>query len=241
MARLVPVKCPNCGANVRIDPDRDIATCSYCKTSSFVQTPTRRLPDEARRDNPMVFDVAAYQNSLRGGMTALWVYVFFAFAAGLVALVAFLASQARRSAPAPPEQDDALALRRGEVSSSKTSEPAEVPAVPLGRTPRFSTSRVVATGRLTPAVVEKGIRNHENRFRLCHEQAEKRSTSAYGTLLMLFIIGRDGSVSKATVGYSDVPSAVFVDCMTTVFAEMSFPKPARGVVSVEYKLVIEPS
>jgi outer membrane protein assembly factor BamB len=37
MARLVVAKCPSCGANVKIDPQRDVASCSFCGASSFIQ------------------------------------------------------------------------------------------------------------------------------------------------------------------------------------------------------------
>jgi len=42
MAKLVAARCPQCGANVSIDPDREWVTCAYCRTSSFIQTPKRQ-------------------------------------------------------------------------------------------------------------------------------------------------------------------------------------------------------
>lgn len=42
MAKLVPATCPKCGANVKLDPDREFVTCQFCGASSFVQTQKRQ-------------------------------------------------------------------------------------------------------------------------------------------------------------------------------------------------------
>jgi hypothetical protein len=42
VAKLVGAKCPNCGAGIRIDRDQEWVTCSFCNTSSFIETPARR-------------------------------------------------------------------------------------------------------------------------------------------------------------------------------------------------------
>jgi len=41
VAKLVPATCPKCGANVKLDPDREFVTCQFCGASSFVQTQKR--------------------------------------------------------------------------------------------------------------------------------------------------------------------------------------------------------
>lgn len=45
MPRLVKAACPHCGAGVQLDPTRDVVTCTFCGTSSFIQRP-RRAPTE---------------------------------------------------------------------------------------------------------------------------------------------------------------------------------------------------
>lgn len=41
MAKLVPATCPKCGANVKLDPEREFVTCQFCGASSFIQTQKR--------------------------------------------------------------------------------------------------------------------------------------------------------------------------------------------------------
>jgi outer membrane protein assembly factor BamB len=52
MARLVAAKCPNCGAALRLDPQAQWATCSYCATSSFIQVQGRPAP--AQPPGPLI-------------------------------------------------------------------------------------------------------------------------------------------------------------------------------------------
>lgn len=240
MARLVPVRCPNCGANVRIDPDRDIATCDYCKTSSYVQTRTRPVPEAVRRDNAPVIDVEAFQSSLRSGTALVGVYALFALGVVFVALVAFLSS-ARRSTPAlSPSKDDPLEKNLQEGSDASPPPAVETPA-PTRTTPSFSAGDVAVSGRLSSEVVQKAVRQHYNRFRICHEQAERRGGNAYGTVTVRFVIGRDGGVSNTRVTAWSVQSPTYVECVETVFSGMLFPKPAGGIVTVVYPLVSKPS
>lgn len=47
MARLSTVRCPNCGANVRLEVAAEWVTCSYCKTEAYVQRPKAPPPPPA--------------------------------------------------------------------------------------------------------------------------------------------------------------------------------------------------
>jgi len=53
MAKLVAARCPQCGANVSLDPDREWVTCAYCQTSSFIQTPKRQPTQQF--PNPVIY------------------------------------------------------------------------------------------------------------------------------------------------------------------------------------------
>jgi PQQ-like domain len=44
MARLSTVRCPNCGANVRLEVAAEWVTCGYCKTEAYVQRPKAPPP-----------------------------------------------------------------------------------------------------------------------------------------------------------------------------------------------------
>ena len=41
MARLIAVTCPKCGAEVDLDPGKELVKCTYCGTSSFVSKEER--------------------------------------------------------------------------------------------------------------------------------------------------------------------------------------------------------
>jgi hypothetical protein len=241
MVRLVPVKCPNCGANVRIDPERELATCSYCQTSSFVQTQKRRLPEEARKDNPMVFDVEAYQRAARtSAKGVLFIYLF--AAAGLV-LVAFITfSRSQTPAPPPPKkpsEDPGMTARDEKVIPPPEVPKVEPPPEPLstsGADVKVTAGKIVVSGRLPAEVIQRIVRQRFGRFRFCHAQAQRAGQHLFGTINVRFVIGRDGSVSNVSDGGSDVPSPTLTSCIRAAFAGIEFPQPEGGIVTVQYSL-----
>jgi hypothetical protein len=48
MGELVPAKCPQCGAAIRLNPNQDWVRCDYCKTDSFIQRPQGPPPPAAQ-------------------------------------------------------------------------------------------------------------------------------------------------------------------------------------------------
>ncbi len=46
--RIVELKCPNCGATIQVDEDRDFCFCSYCGTKSMIDNGTIHIIDEAK-------------------------------------------------------------------------------------------------------------------------------------------------------------------------------------------------
>jgi hypothetical protein len=42
MARLIPALCPQCGGQITLSPSVEWVTCSFCRTTSFIETPARR-------------------------------------------------------------------------------------------------------------------------------------------------------------------------------------------------------
>ncbi|HKY39539.1 MAG TPA: hypothetical protein VJN18_26550 [Polyangiaceae bacterium] len=57
MAKLVPATCPKCGANVPIDPDREVVTCQFCGASSFIQTQKRPVTQQVHAQHMPVIHV----------------------------------------------------------------------------------------------------------------------------------------------------------------------------------------
>ena len=55
-----------------------------------------------------------------------------------------------------------------------------------------------------------------------------------------FLAGRDGSVSYAADGGSDLPDASSVSCVVSAFSGPYFPEPAGGAFVVEYPITFSP-
>jgi hypothetical protein len=55
------------------------------------------------------------------------------------------------------------------------------------------------------------------------------------------VIGRDGSVTTLQDGGSDLPDQGVVQCVVRSFGTLSFPQPERGIVTVLYPMVLNPS
>lgn len=68
MAKLVPATCPKCGANVKLDPDREFVTCQFCGASSFVQTQKRPVTQYVHQHHMPVIHVPHVQ---RGCVSAI--------------------------------------------------------------------------------------------------------------------------------------------------------------------------
>ena len=96
MAKLVPATCPKCGANVKLDPDREFVTCQFCGASSFVQTQKRPVTQYVHAQAMPVIHVphaAQVQRGCAGAVVVVAVLVGVGVAiAG--ALVAYFASSA---------------------------------------------------------------------------------------------------------------------------------------------------
>jgi hypothetical protein len=123
VAKLVPATCPKCGANVKLDPDREFVTCQFCGASSFVQTQKRPVTQYVHQHHMPVIHVPHVQ---RGCVSAIAVVGALLGVGGAVtgALVAyFSASTAAEvsqlvTTPAP-------AATPGETSVAAPDAPTE--------------------------------------------------------------------------------------------------------------------
>ena len=96
------------------------------------------------------------------------------------------------------------------------------------------------SGRLPPEVVRRIIRQNFGRFRLCYENGLRRNPNLQGRVAVRFVIGADGAVSNLGNGGSDMPDGGVVSCIVRAFADLSFPKPERGIVTVVYPIMFSP-
>ena len=99
MAKLVPATCPKCGANVKLDPDREFVTCQFCGASSFVQTQKRPVTQYVHAQAMPVIHVPHAAQVQRGCASAIAVVAGLLGLGGAVAgvLVAYFASSAATS------------------------------------------------------------------------------------------------------------------------------------------------
>jgi hypothetical protein len=253
VARLVAVKCPNCGANLRVDPEWAFVTCDYCRASSFVQTKQRRVSDPTQQQ--LVVDVPdrSQRVLLVTIAGAVWVAII-----GVVSVVAFQQirnSSSRTVAPVQPPAELVRTQTTLERAPSPTSEPsASVATAPEAAEPgesprpkarpgptessRVSAGSLTVSGRLPPKVVGDVVRGNFGRFRMCHEQAMASTPGLTGTVRARFVIGRDGNVANVGDGGSDVTDAGLKRCVLSAFSGLSFPKPEAGIVTVVYPVIL---
>jgi len=124
VAKLVPATCPKCGANVKLDPDREFVTCQFCGASSFVQTEKRPVTQYVHAQAMPVIHVphaAQVQRGCAGAIVvvAVLVGVGVAIAGALVAYFATSAAVLPGLGPTPV----ATASPGGAVAPDQPSGP----------------------------------------------------------------------------------------------------------------------
>ena len=106
--------------------------------------------------------------------------------------------------------------------------------------PRMTGTTQMVNGRLPPEVIQRIVRQSFGRFRLCYENGLRTQPSLQGRVAVRFVIGRDGAVSQAANGGSDLPDSGVVSCVTRAFYGLSFPAPDAGIVTVTYPIMFSP-
>jgi hypothetical protein len=115
--------------------------------------------------------------------------------------------------------------------------------LPSGHKPKAHGMRqgeTTASGRLPPEVIQRVVRQNFGRFRLCYQNALRNNPNLAGRVAVSFVIGRDGAVSMAQNGGSDLPDAGVVSCVVGAFYNLSFPQPEQGIVTVTYPIMFSP-
>lgn len=112
------------------------------------------------------------------------------------------------------------------------SHKTKAPSVRMGAT--------TVNGRLPPEVIQRIVRQNFGRFRMCYEQGLSRNPNLEGRVGVRFVIGRDGAVSTAGNGGSDLPDKGVVSCVVSAFYGLSFPQPEGGIVTVVYPIMFSP-
>lgn len=98
-------------------------------------------------------------------------------------------------------------------------------------------AEVTSTGRLPPEVIRRIVRVHQSGFRSCYEMGLRSDPSIGGKVVLSFVIGPDGRVSRSAIVSSSLASPVVESCIRARAMIMSFPAPEGGDVIVNYPLV----
>jgi hypothetical protein len=110
--------------------------------------------------------------------------------------------------------------------------------VPTG--PRIREPEITINGHLRPEVIQRIVRQNFGRFRFCYEGGIRQNPNLQGRVAVKFIVARSGSVGLSADGGSDLPDSNVVQCVVRAFAELSFPPPEAGMVTVVYPIVFSP-
>jgi hypothetical protein len=100
---------------------------------------------------------------------------------------------------------------------------------------------VTTNGRLPQDVIQRIIRQNMGRYRNCYESGLRTNPALEGRVEVRFVIDRQGQVSMAQDGSSDLPSDGVRSCIVKSFYSLSFPSPENGTVTVVYPMVLTPS
>lgn len=108
------------------------------------------------------------------------------------------------------------------------------------KAPRVHWGATTVTGRLPPEVIQRIVRQNYGRFRMCYEKGLSKNPNLEGRVQVRFVIGRDGSVSNAANGGSEMPDSGVVQCVVGAYYGLSFPQPEGGIVTVVYPIMFSP-
>jgi hypothetical protein len=106
--------------------------------------------------------------------------------------------------------------------------------------PFIRSGSTTVNGRLPPETIQRVVRQNFGRFRVCYADALRTNPSLEGRVTVKFVVDHDGSVASASDAGSDMTHEV-TECVVRHFADLSFPEPAGGIVTVVYPLVFSPS
>jgi hypothetical protein len=99
----------------------------------------------------------------------------------------------------------------------------------------------ITCNRMPPEIIQRIVHLNEGRFRACYADGLKRNPTLAGRVVTKFAIARDGSVSAASDGGSDLGDPQVVSCVTRAFMGLEFPENPEGIATVTYPIVMSPS
>lgn len=103
--------------------------------------------------------------------------------------------------------------------------------------PRVRDSIATISGHVRPEIIQRVVRQNFGRFRFCYEAGLRANPSLEGRVVVKFVIDRTGAVSFSGEAGSDLADAHVVQCVVRAFADLAFPSPEGGLVTVVYPIV----
>jgi hypothetical protein len=108
------------------------------------------------------------------------------------------------------------------------------------RSPRLIEEIATVNGRLQREIIQRIVRQNFGRFRFCYESGLRANPSLQGRVIVKFTIDRSGSVGLSSDAGGDLPDRTVTQCVVRAFADLSFPAPDGGMVTVVYPIVLNP-
>ena len=109
---------------------------------------------------------------------------------------------------------------------------------PFTRKPEVDPLDSKTSGRLPPSEIQGVVRASFGPLRACYEAGLRADPKLEGRVETTFVINRDGSVSSP-VAIGEVPESM-KRRITAIVAELRFPEPEGGIVTVRYPIVFTP-
>ena len=132
--------------------------------------------------------------------------------------------------PGPGGPDDGIGGSRAPRQATHTAT-----------APRVRDSVATISGHVRPEVIQRVVRQNFGRFRFCYEAGLRANPSLEGRVVVRFLIDRTGAVGLAGEAGSDLADTKVVQCVVRAFADLSFPSPEGGMVTVVYPIVFSAS
>jgi len=105
------------------------------------------------------------------------------------------------------------------------------------RAPQIRAGATQVSGRMPPEVIQRIVRQNFGRMRMCYEAGLQRDPNLQGTVVIRFVIDRQGNVPSASAGAgTDLRDPAVVSCVTRAMSNLSFPQPEGGLVTVNYPI-----
>ena len=90
-----------------------------------------------------------------------------------------------------------------------------------GKAPSLRQGALQVSGHLPPEVIQRIVRQHFGRLRICYENGLRTDPKLAGRVNVQFVIDRSGFVTTAQDGGSSLPDAAGVGCVVRAFGYMT--------------------